>query len=239
MRASNKTTPFLKPPGPLPGDQPERISIVVAEDEDLYRDLLVKALSSLPLFQVLAAVAVSKEAHRVILDRRPTVAILDIELKSERSGLEVGLAVKASAPEVGIVWLTSHAEPYFAASVARELRSGWAYLLKTSVGNVGSLARAIEGAARGLVVLDPEIVRSIPKHVTGDLANLTTRQREILAQMAQGYTNAGIAEGLYITEKSVENQINQIYQRLEIDRQNPSVQPRVRAVLKYLEAVRD
>ena len=239
MRTSIKSTPSPGAGGALPGDQPNRIGIVVAEDEDLYRDLLVKALSLLPAFQVLAAVADAKEAQRVILDRRPTVAILDIELQSDINGLEVGLAVKAQAPEVGIVWLTSHAEPYFAASLARELRSGWAYLLKASVGDVGSLARAIEGAARGLVVLDPEIVRSIPKHVTGDLANLTTRQREILAHMAQGYTNAGIAEGLYITEKSVENQINQIYQRLEIDRQNPSVQPRVRAVLKYLEAVRD
>jgi DNA-binding NarL/FixJ family response regulator len=57
--------------------------------------------------------------------------------------------------------------------------------------------------------------------------------------MAQGFTNAGIAQGLYITEKSVENQINQIYQRLEIDRQNAALQPRVRAVLKYLEAVRE
>jgi DNA-binding NarL/FixJ family response regulator len=220
-------------------DRRAKITIFIAEDEDLYRDLLVNALSTVPAFHVIGALADANEAQQVILERRPAVAILDIELRGGVTGLQVGLAVKSQAPAVGIVWLSNHAEPYFAVSLAREVTSGWAYLLKRSVSDISALVRAIEGAARGLVVLDPEIVRGIPKKVKGDLANLTPRQREILAQMAQGYTNAGIAQGLYITEKSVENQINQIYQRLEIDRQNPSLQPRVRAVLKYLEAIRE
>lgn len=220
-------------------DQRGKITIIVAEDEDLYRDLLVNALSSIATFHIVGAFADANQAQQAILDKRPNVAMLDIELKGGVSGLQVGLTVKSQAPETGVVWLTSHAEPYFAVSLAREVTAGWAYLLKRSVSDVNALVRAIEGTARGLVVLDPDIVRGIPKKVTGDLANLTPRQREILAQMAQGYTNAGIAQGLYITEKSVENQINQIYQRLEIDRQNPSVQPRVRAVLKYLEAIRE
>ena len=223
----------------MPEERRDKITIVVAEDEDLYRDLLVNALSAVPSFQVIAAVSEAAQAERTILERRPKVAMLDIELKGGASGLQVGLTVKSQMPEVGVVWLSNHAEPYFAVSLAREVTAGWAYLLKRSVSDISSLMRAIEGAARGLVVLDPEIVRGIPKKVAGDLANLTPRQREILAQMAQGYTNAGIAQTLYITEKSVENQINQIYQRLEIDRQNPSVQPRVRAVLKYLEAIRE
>lgn len=217
----------------------DKVTIVVAEDEDLYRDLLVNALSSVPSFEVLAALADAEAAQRAIVELRPKVATLDIELKGGVTGVQIGLAVKSQLPEIGIVWLSSHAEPYFAVSLAREVTAGWAYLLKQSVSDIGALARAIEGAARGLVVLDPEIVRGIPKKVTGDLAVLTPRQREILAQMAQGYTNAGIAQTLYITEKSVENQINQIYQRLEIDRQNASIQPRVRAVLKYLEAIRE
>jgi DNA-binding NarL/FixJ family response regulator len=216
----------------------EKITIVIAEDEDLYRDLLVNALSSVPTFHVVAALADANEAQQRILDSHPSVATLDIELRGGMSGLQVGLSVKSQQPDIGIVWLSNHAEPYFAVSVAREVTAGWAYLLKRSVSDIGSLVRAIEGAARGLVVLDPEIVRGVPKKIVGDLANLTPRQREILAQMAQGFTNAGIAQGLYITEKSVENQINQIYQRLEIDRQNSALQPRVRAVLKYLEAIR-
>ncbi len=221
----------------MPDERGDKITIVIAEDEDLYRDLLSNALSSVPAFQVIAALAEANEAQKAIFDRRPHVAILDIELKGGVSGLQIGLTVKSQLPDVGVVWLSNHAEPYFAVSLAREVTAGWGYLLKRSVSDIGSLARAIEGAARGLVVLDPDIVRGIPKKVAGDLANLTPRQREILAQMAQGYTNAGIAQGLYITEKSVENQINQIYQRLEIDRQNSSLQPRVRAVLKYLEAI--
>jgi DNA-binding NarL/FixJ family response regulator len=222
----------------MPEQRGEKITIVVAEDEDLYRDLLVTALSSVPMFDVVAAMADANEAKKCILECHPRVATLDVELKGEVNGLQVGLSVKSQMPDVGIVWLSNHAEPYYAVSVAREVSAGWGYLLKKSVTDIDSLARAIEGAARGLVVLDPEIVRGIPKKVAGDLANLTPRQREILAQMAQGFTNAGIAQGLFITEKSVENQINQIYQRLEIDRQNSSLQPRVRAVLKYLEAIR-
>ena len=227
-----------RPRGVMPDDRAGKITIFIAEDEDLYRDLLVNALSLMPAFQVVGASADANEALQMILERRPRVAILDIELKGGVTGLQIGLSVKSQAADVGIVWLSNHAEPYFAISLAREVTAGWAYLLKRSVTDIGSLVRAIEGAARGLIVLDPEIVRGIPKKVTGDLANRTPRQREIRAQMAQGYTNAGIAQGLYITEKSVENQINQIYQRLEIDRQNPSIQPRVRAVLKYLEASR-
>jgi DNA-binding NarL/FixJ family response regulator len=223
----------------MPAEREGTITIVVVEDEDLYRDLLVKALSSVPAFHVVAALADANEAQQRILELHPSVATLDIELRGGVSGLQVGLSVKSQRPDIGIVWLSNHAEPYFAVSVAREVTAGWAYLLKKSVSDIGSLVRAIEGAARGLVVLDPEIVRGVPKKITGDLANLTPRQREILAQMAQGFTNAGIAQGLYITEKSVENQINQIYQRLEIDRQNAALQPRVRAVLKYLEAVRE
>jgi DNA-binding NarL/FixJ family response regulator len=221
----------------MPEERRDKITIIIAEDEDLYRDLLSNALSSVPTFQVIAALGDANEAQRAIFDRRPHVAMLDIELKGGVSGLQIGLTVKSQLPDVGVVWLSNHAEPYFAVSLAREVTAGWGYLLKRSVSDIGALARAIEGAARGLVVLDPDIVRGIPKKVAGDLANLTPRQREILAQMAQGYTNAGIAQGLYITEKSVENQINQIYQRLEIDRQNSSLQPRVRAVLKYLEAI--
>jgi DNA-binding NarL/FixJ family response regulator len=222
----------------MPQERQDTISIIIVEDEDLYRDLLVNALSSVPTFHVVAALADANEAEQRILDTHPDVATLDIELPGGVSGMQVGLSVKNRQPGIGIVWLSNHAEPYFAISVAREITAGWAYLLKKSVSDIGSLVRAIEGAARGLVVLDPEIVRGVPKKIAGDLASLTPRQREILAQMAQGFTNAGIAQGLYITEKSVENQINQIYQRLEIDRQNSAVQPRVRAVLKYLDAVR-
>src|SRR5690348_17107747 len=219
-------------------DRAGRITIVVAEDEDLYRDLLVKALSSVAAFQVVAAFADANVALQAILDRHPNVAMLDIELKGGVSGLQIGLAVKSQMPDVGVIWLSNHAQPYFAVSLAREVTAGWAYLLKRSVTDIGALMRAIEGVAQGLVVLDPEIARGFPKKVTGDLVNLTPRQREILANMAQGFSNAGIAQELYITEKSVENQINQIYQRLEINRQNSSVQPRVRAVLKYLESIR-
>lgn len=221
----------------MPEERKDKITIIIAEDEDLYRDLLANALSSVPAFHVIAALGDASEAQKAIFDLRPHVAMLDIELKGGVSGLQIGLTVKGQMPDVGVVWLSNHAEPYFAVSLAREVTAGWGYLLKRSVSDISALARAIEGAARGLVVLDPDIVRGIPKKVAGDLANLTPRQREILAQMAQGFTNAGIAQGLYITEKSVENQINQIYQRLEIDRQNSSLQPRVRAVLKYLEAI--
>jgi DNA-binding NarL/FixJ family response regulator len=116
--------------------------------------------------------------------------------------------------------------------------AGWSYLLKKSVSDVAALGRAVEGAAAQLVVLDPQLVAAMHPRPDGQLGRLTTRQKEILGFLAQGFTNAAIAERLVLAEKSVENQINLLYQQLGIDRQDNSLHPRVKATLLYLQGSR-
>lgn len=113
--------------------------------------------------------------------------------------------------------------------------AGWSYLLKRSVSDADALVRAIESAAAGFLVLDRQLTTHAQPKPSGPLSRLTPRQREILALMAQGFTNTAIAQRLVLTEKTVENQANIIYQKLGIERGASVVHPRVKAVLLYLQ----
>jgi DNA-binding NarL/FixJ family response regulator len=211
---------------------------MLVEDEDLYRDLLRVVLSQHPRLNVVGAFPDGESALSAAPRLRPNVAVLDIELRGALNGVQLGLQLRERLPEIGIVLLSNHRDVQFLASLPSRVVSGWSYLLKRSVSDVESLARAVEGAANRLVVLDPALVSDMHPRAEGRLARLTQRQREILALIAQGYTNAAIAEKLVLTEKSVENQINVLYQQIEIDRSNPAIQPRVTAVLTYLNESR-
>jgi DNA-binding NarL/FixJ family response regulator len=112
--------------------------------------------------------------------------------------------------------------------------AGWCYLLKRSVADVDTLVRAIQGAAAGLMVLDPYIVARRRPRPGGALARLTPRHRDVLHLMAQGFTNVAIAQRLGLAPSTVENQLNLIYQALELGQEPLHFNPRVRAVLLYL-----
>jgi len=106
--------------------------------------------------------------------------------------------------------------------------------LKKSVTDVETLGRAIQSAGAGFVVLDPRLVNTA-RSSNRILSRLTPRQLDILALVAEGYTNAAIAERLRLAEKSIQNQLNAIYPQLDIDRSNSAIQPRVTAALVYLK----
>jgi DNA-binding NarL/FixJ family response regulator len=169
---------------------------------------------------------------------RPRVAILDIELPGGLNGVQLGLRLRRLLPNLGIVLLSNHGDPEFVASLPADVLSGWSYLQKKSVSDLSVLQRAITGATTGLVTLDPNLVTGMRPRVGGLLERLTPRQQEILALIAQGYTNRAIASRLHLAEKSVENQINALYQQLEIDRNEPDIHLRVRAVLIYMQESR-
>ncbi len=105
--------------------------------------------------------------------------------------------------------------------------------MKRSVSDADALARAIEGAASGLVVMDPSVVDSLRPRKGSVTAGLTPRQQEVLSMMVQGYNNAAIADKLVLGTKSVENYINAIYQELSLNHKGP-LHPRVQAVLNYM-----
>ncbi len=215
-------------------DAQRKIRVVMVEDENLYRDLLRIVLSQHALFDIVGAFPDGKSVLAAAPSLKPQVAMLDIELGSSMNGIQVGLRLRELLPKIGVILLSNHEDPYFLTSVPREAVAGWSYLLKKSVSDVGALTRAIEGAAAGFVVLDPQLVSGRQPRAKGLLGRLTPRQREILSLIAQGFTNAAIAQRLGLSEKSIENQTTLLYQQLEIDRSDSSVQPRVRAVLRYL-----
>ncbi|MBV9119068.1 MAG: response regulator transcription factor [Chloroflexi bacterium] len=215
------------------------VRVVLVEDEPLYRDLLRIALDQRPGIEILSAYGDAESALAEIPRLGPDVAILDIDLRSSMNGVQLGILLRRQMPDLGIVLLSNHGDPEFVASLPEEVLAGWSYLLKKSVNDVDVLGRAIAGSASKLTVLDPQLIAGMRGRSGGLLSRLTPRQYEILELIAQGFSNAAIAERLVLAEKSVENQINLLYQQLAIDRSTQAVQPRVKAVLIYLEESRN
>lgn len=210
------------------------IRIMIVEDEGLFRDMLKISLSAVPNMEIVDAVSDGVSAIDGASRLYPDVILMDIELGVEPNGIAAGRAIKLEHPDMGIVILSSHRERQYLSLIAAEESSGWSYLLKQSVSDSGALARAIEGAASGLVVMDPTVVNSLKPRKGSVTSGLTPRQQEVLTMMAQGYNNAAIAEKLVLGTKSVENYINAIYQELNLSHNGP-LHPRVQAVLTYVK----
>ena len=209
------------------------VSVLIVEDEGLFRDMLKISLGSIQNLDVVDAVADGNAAIEAANRLVPDVVLMDIELGSEPNGIAAGCAIKEAHSEVGIIILSAHKEREYINLVTEEENSGWSYLLKQSVSDAGALVRAIEGAASGLVVMDPTVVKAMRPRQDSTTAGLTPRQQEVLAMMAQGYNNSAIAEKLVLGTKSVENYINAIYQELNLSHNGP-LHPRVQAVLTYI-----
>lgn len=209
------------------------------EDEHLYRDLLATVLSLDPQLTVVGSFASAEEALSAAPDLRPQVALLDIELGGPMNGVQLGLVLRERLPALGIVLLSNVRAPRLLASLPEAEVAGWSYLLKRSVRDAGVIRRAIDGAANGLVMLDPSLVSGRRARERGLLSGLTPRQLEILALVAEGRTNDAIAQGLGLSVKTVENQLVVVYQTLGLDRERDPVHPRVKAVLVYIAETRE
>ena len=210
------------------------VRVLIVEDEGLFRDMLQTALAAHPGVQVVGAAATGEaaieEAARVV----PDVVLADIELGAGLNGIEAASRIRARHPDAGVVLLSAHRDKQYIASLPAGEARGWSYLLKSSVTDTATLVRAIEGAAAGLVVLDPSLVDALRPRPRSPVDGLSERQRQVLALMAKGYSNAGIAQELVLTEKTVENYVGGIFQALGIERDEP-VHPRVKAILAFLE----
>ena len=214
------------------------IRLVLVEDEDLYRDLLRGSLEQEEGLEVVGSFGDATATLVAAPALRPDVALLDVELGEGPDGIQVGLELRRRLPRLGIVILSNHADPRFVAALPRAAVAGWSYLLKTSIRERTVIVRAIQGAARGQVVLDPQVVAGRRAREGSPLTRLSPRQREILQLVAQGLTNAAIAERLVLAEKSVENQLTIVYEHLGVARRDTAAHARVQAVLAYLRESR-
>ena len=212
--------------------------LLLVEDEPLYRDLLASVLRQQPGLEVVGTFADAESALAHAPPLRPGVALLDIELPGAMDGIALGLRLGELLPDLGVVLLSNHVDPRYVSALPPGAASGWSYLLKQSVGDIDALRRAIDGAAAGHVTVDPVLVTALTPRPKGAVDRLSPRQRELLELLAQGLTNAAIAQRMVLSEKSVENGITRLYEELQIDRDDPTVQPRVRAVLSFLRESR-
>lgn len=215
------------------------IRVLVVEDEGLYREMLSVALQTAPEIEVVGAVGDAASAVQAAREKKPDVLLMDIDLGSGQDGIEVGRQIRSENPRIGIVLLSNHKAKQYLQAIPQGEASGWSYLLKKSVADLTTLVRAVQGAALGLMVLDPQINQGLTPVHDSRLSRLTPRQLDVLRLVAEGYSNAAIGKKLFLADKSVENYLTSVYQELGIWAHEEPIHPRVRAVLIYLEDTAD
>jgi len=213
----------------------EKTRLIITEDEALFRELLLRTLSSEPGLEVVGTAEDAEAAIKLSRELKPDVAIMDIELPGEMDGIEAALLIKRERPEIGIVVLSVHSDHRYVSSLPLGDLGGWAYLLKQSVPDLSTLVRAIHGSREGMMVLDPAVMARLRPRKDSPVARLTPRLQEVLRLIAQGFNNSAIAERLVLSERSVEGYVKSIYQELNLSGE-PEIHARVKAALTYLES---
>lgn len=213
----------------------KKIKVAVIEDEALFREILVGALSREARLEVVGTADNAEKAIALARAAKPDVMLMDIELAGEMDGIEAALEIKRARPEIGIVILSSHDDPRYVTSLPLGESAGWAYLLKQTVHDLSAVILAIEGCVRGMVVMDPSMMAKLRPREGSEVGRLTSRQQDVLRLLAQGFSNAGIARRLVLEERSIEGYINVIYQHLGLSGES-EINMRVKAALAFLKS---
>ena len=217
--------------------QEPTIRVLVFEADGLFRDMLRSVLSLEPRLTLTGATSDPVAALTAVANDHPDVVLIGLDRETEHAALSVAQSIAALRAGTKIVFLGDNPDRRTMAAMPAFRAAGWSYLLRQSVNDVATLVRAIDGAAAGLVVMDPTVVERLGQR-DSRLGALTKRQLEVLSLMARGHNNAAIARSLVLEEKSVENHINAIFGQLNLSRDN-AAHPRVKAVLLYLSETTD
>jgi DNA-binding NarL/FixJ family response regulator len=220
----------------MPGPQTAPLRIVIAEDAAIMRDGLTQTLARRG-HDVVAAVADADALRHAVDTHRPDVAIIDVRMPPTHTdeGLRAAQAIHAAHPKVGVLVFSQYVEVAAATELFAGTPAGVGYLLKDRVAEVSDFIEAISRVAQGGTVLDPEVVRQLLRasRRADSLATLTVREREVLALVAQGRSNAAIAAALVISPKVVEKHVASIFAKLGLA-PSDSDNRRVIAALRYL-----
>ena len=215
------------------------IRVVIAEDEYLMRTALEDVLSSDGRVRMVASCADRDSLLAAVDEHKPDVVLTDIRMPPTRTdeGIRVAQALRVSHPEIGVVVLSQFDDPSYALALLEAGTAGRAYLLKEQVGDPEQLISAVELVAAGGSVIDAKVVEELVRargvSARSPLADLTRRERDVLAQLAEGKSNAAIAESLVLTKRAVEKHINAIFTKLDLDSPD-DVSRRVKAALMFL-----
>jgi DNA-binding NarL/FixJ family response regulator len=209
--------------------------IVIGEDQLLLREGLARLLEE-EGHEVVGSADDGPGLVRKAKAHRPDLVIADVRMPPSQTdeGLRAALEIRDAEPEIGILVLSHHVEVRYAVELLSENASGVGYLLKQRVADLDRFFAALERIAAGGSVIDPEVVSAMLGRASRDsIEELTPRQREVLALMAEGRTNAGIAAELVITEKAVAKHVAAIFEALGLP-PTADGHRRVLAVIRYL-----
>ena len=220
-----------------PQGQPH-LTAVLADDAVIVREGLARILDGGGV-EVVAQCADAGQLMAAVAHHRPSVAVVDIRMPPThtREGLDAARAIRAEHPETAVLILSSYVEVHDAMDLLAAPGGRVGYLLKESVTNSGVLLNAVHAVASGGSVVDPSVVAELfgRQRRSDPVSELTPREREVLALMAHGKSNAGIARELWVTEGAVEKYVKSILSKLEIG-VDAEAHRRVLAVLTYLDS---
>jgi len=216
--------------------------VVIAEDSAVVRAGLVEILADRG-HDVVAAVGDADALRAAVAEHHPDVTVVDVRMPPGYTdeGVRAAIAIRRDHPGIGVLVFSQYIETRYAADLLGAASGGGAagvgYLLKDRVADVGEFVDALSRVAAGGTALDPEVVTQLlgASRRTDGLAALTARERDVLALMAEGRSNAAIAETLVVTERAVEKHISNIFTRLGLAPSDADHR-RVLAVLRYLES---
>jgi DNA-binding NarL/FixJ family response regulator len=215
------------------------VRIVIAEDAAVMREGLVRLLEDRG-HEVVAAVADGDSLLAAASEHHPDVAVVDIRMPPTHTdeGLRAAIALRRQQPNAGVLVFSQYVETRYAMQLLAEGSAGVGYLLKDRVADVGEFVDAVQRVAAGGTALDPEVVSQLlgaSRRGASLDASLTPREAEVLSLMAEGRSNAGIADRLVISEGAVEKHVANIFAKLRLP-VSESDNRRVLAVLQFLQS---
>ena len=215
------------------------IKVVLAEDSYLVREGVRRLLEHEPDIDLVAVCEDYDSLLEAIAGTEPDVLLTDIRMPPSGTdeGVRAAERLRRLRPDAGVVLLSQYADPAYALAFLEGGTEGRAYLLKERVADLDQLLAAIREVARGGSVIDPKVVEALvaarSRNAQSPLARLTPREREVLALLAEGRSNAAVADGLVLSERAVEKHINSIFAKLGLPEARDAHR-RVKAVLLFL-----
>ena len=190
-------------------------------------------------FEVVGTAENARDLVRITGVQRPDVVVTDIQMPPDNTddGLRAALEIRATLPAVGVLVLSQFLEDRYAMDLVADSAEGVGYLLKENISDLRMFTEAVRRVASGGSALDPAVVARLVgrKRKAGPLDNLTPRERDVLALVAEGRSNTGVAQELVVSVSAVERHVTSIFDKLGLH-QSPEQHRRVLAVLKYLRA---
>lgn len=217
------------------------LRVVLAEDNFLVREGTRRLLEDDGSVEVVAAVGTAVELLDAVVRLHPDAVVTDIRMPPghHMEGIEAARAIRRDHPKVGVVVLSQHSEEAYAFALFEDGTDGLAYLLKERVGDLDELLRALREVVAGRSVVDPQVVEVLIRRRVrmkeSALATLTPRELDVLAEMAAGRTNAGIAAALFLSESAVEKHVASVFAKVLGSPEGGDTHRRVAAVVAYLK----